>query len=130
MFQKREKPALIWAHLGGLMFPKGETLEQKRERERRHEADVIAAVREAVWKRDRVCRATGKARADDEMHEINSRAKTRGLPPEVRFNTRNCVRLSRKVHHELTANRLTIVVDKPSLGADGPLRFVEKARKA
>lgn len=130
MFPKREKPASIWAHLGGLMFPKGETLEQKRERERRHEADVIAGVRKAVWRRDYCCRATGTARADDEMHEILSRAKTRGLSAEARFNTRNCVRVSKAVHRELTANRLTIVVEDPARGADGPLRFVEKARKA
>lgn len=111
------------------MFPKGETADERKKREREHEADVVRETRRLVWLRDRACRATGKARSDDEMHEIEPRSKTRSQAPEARFNTRNCVRLSRKTHAAVTANRLALVVADAARGANGPLRFEPKAGK-
>ena len=67
------------------------------------------------------------------MHEIVPRSKTRGLPPEQRFSTANCVRLSQKCHHMVTGElghgkRLKIDADA-ALGANGPVMLTWKTGK-
>lgn len=70
---------------------------------------------------------------DDEMHEVVPRSKTRGQPPECRFNRRICCRLCRQCHQSVTGNRIAMaLVDWR--GMDGALAFQlmfqRSARKA
>lgn len=83
---------------------------------------MINDTREACVARDGVCRFTGWRSWRLEMHEIKSRAETRGLPPEQRFNTANCVMLSPAAHMLVTRNVIGIETDEA--GADGTINFV------
>jgi 5-methylcytosine-specific restriction endonuclease McrA len=81
----------------------------------------LSGVREAVVARDRgrcrICEA--KLYTVGEMHEVEPRSKTRGLPNPLRFSTANCLMLCHKCHQAVTEHRLTIKVGPA--GADGPL---------
>lgn len=68
---------------------------QKRETQ----AEVIIRVRAQVFLLDPAC-ICGECRPSvkDEMNEVVPRSKTRGLPPEERFNSGNCIRMSRRCH--------------------------------
>jgi hypothetical protein len=107
----------------GLAFPKGATRKSEQRRKKKTRTELIAEVRRAVWKRDRVCRYTRQARPDDEMHEIVSRAKLRGRPITELFSMSNCIRLSRDTHREVTEHRLRIE-PLTTAGADGLVEFV------
>lgn len=85
--------------------PKRATEKAKRDKAR---AAHILAIRRQVFARDAGCRICGGP--GDEMHEIVSRAKTRGLPNEQRWNLENCVRLCARCHREVTEHRLRIGV--------------------
>lgn len=100
------------------------TREERKVEKKDAEKAVIAAVRVEVFKLDSAC-ICGRCRPSDkdEMHEVVSRAKTRGLPPEVRFSTSNCVRLSRKCHVMVTGEvghgkRLFLSCEDALLGAN------------
>lgn len=109
--------------------PAVKTRKQVKKAKRRTEAEVIAEVRGQVFELDAAC-ICGKCRPSlkfDEMHEIVARSKTRGLPPEERFNVRNCVRLSRKCHAMVTGEighgkRLKLECLDAERGAMGPIR--------
>lgn len=88
-----------------------------------HRRQVIAETRQAVFARDGACRMTGFAAETDECHEVVSRAHTRGMPPEARWNTRNCLRLSRAAHAKVTAHTVEIVFVDEVLGCDGGILF-------
>src|SRR5687767_3689487 len=100
------------------------TRKQKKAEKRKAQSQVIADVRPKVFELDQAC-ICGKCKPSvrfDEMHEIVSRAKTRGLHPEERFNIQNCVRLSRKCHAMVTGEvghgkRLTLECLDPARGA-------------
>jgi hypothetical protein len=85
----------------------------------------IAEVRAAVFAMDPACICGQCRRSDtDQMHEVVSRAKTRGQPIETRFNTGNCVRLSRACHAMVTGEvghgqRLAVTFADPVLMAHG-----------
>ncbi len=102
---------------------RGDEKNAKVRAEERHRA----LVRRMVWKRsDGRCELCGAMDMNPsephEMHEIRSRAQTRGMSPEQRFNTANCLRLCRKDHHDVTENRIRLVLgDK---GANGFVRAV------
>lgn len=108
---------------GGL--GKGKTRKQVKAVKHKDEKAVKIATHEEVWQLDPKCICGDcPPRDDDEMHEVRSRAKTRGLPPEQRFNTANCVRLSRTCHHDTTGivgggKKLRIEVTNDLLGANG-----------
>lgn len=109
--------------------------EDRKEQKKATEADVIDKVRAAVFVLDHSC-ICGRCRpsAKDEMHEVVPRSKTRGLPPEVRFNTANCVRLSRKCHAMVTGElghgkRLKITFADPIIGANGLVTLMWKNGK-
>jgi hypothetical protein len=113
-----------------LTEPDYETIDEQKRREHEHEVAVIAAVREAVNARDGGrCRFTKAAWPKPEMHEIKPRSATRGLPPEQRFNTRNCVMVAPEIHRRITLNQLMIVVHNQQEGADGELSLKPKPRK-
>lgn len=104
--------------------PAEPTREEKKAARKEAEKAVIAEVRIEVFKLDSAC-ICGRCRPsdNDEMHEVVSRAKTRGLPPEVRFNTANCVRLSRSCHRKVTGEvgkgkSLFLTFADPVLGAN------------
>lgn len=64
-------------------------------------------------------------RETDEMHEVIPRSKTRGLPPEQRFNRRNCVRLHRFCHQSVTTNTVKMAfVDET--GMDGGVAILDR----
>lgn len=110
-------------------FGTGASLEDERQARRMHEADVIAAVRLQVFARDRACRCgVCPPRRDDEMHELVPRSRTRGRPPEDRFNMRVCLRLSKEYHEAVTRHRVRIEVVNSEVGANGPVRVVMQAR--
>jgi hypothetical protein len=96
---------------------------KRRNAQRRKDAAVvIAEVRELVFALDGVCAVCGGApRGTDEMHEVRSRAQTRGLPPEERFSRRNCVRLHRACHNDVTEHRVEMAFLDPAEGMDGGL---------
>jgi hypothetical protein len=108
------------------------TIKQEKTEKRAGHRDVVSDVRAKVFELDRAC-ICGKCPPSDtdEMHELESRAKTRGRPPEERFSTKNCVRLSRKCHLETTGDigrgrTLDIQVLDPEKGADGKLMLMFK----
>ncbi len=97
------------ADAGGLS--KGPSRARTKRADHKTEVDVIIETRKAVFERDVACRCGGcRPSHTDEMNEIISRAKTRGLAPEVRFNTRNCIRLSRACHKDVTEHRKALEV--------------------
>jgi hypothetical protein len=102
-------------------FPKGNHKREKRQK-RQQAREWIGVVRELVFRLDPRCVVCGGApTANDEMHEIVPRSKTRGLPPEQRFNRGNCVRLHGHCHREVTENRTRLTFLEPKLGVDGGL---------
>lgn len=94
----------------------------------------IAAVRAQVFTRDGQCRVSGLKSDDfDELHEDPSRAKSRGLPMDERFNSRVCIRLNREIHRLVTEKQIQIVKVDPVLGFDGEIRVIcveKEARRA
>lgn len=63
------------------------------------------------------------------MHEMASRAQLRGKPPEEVFTTRNCLRLCRDCHHDVTQHRKTLI-PRTEAGADGVVDVVLGGRAA
>jgi hypothetical protein len=122
---------------GGSTPPTGATLRfakpTRAEREHREAAErqdanaIIAATREEVFRLDVVCGACGgRPRQTDEMHEVVSRAKTRGLPPTERFNRRVCIRLHRTCHHQTTLNEIRMAFLDTEAGIDGGLLIQQR----
>lgn len=83
----------------------------------------LAWLRGVVFARSVVCQLCGEAERSTphEMHEVVSRARTRGLPPWMRFNPWNCCRLCRECHADVTDHRVDVVFMAPDHGADGAL---------
>lgn len=110
-------------------FPKGNHKREKRQK-RKQAGEWIGVVRELVFRLDPCCAVCkGAARHDDEMHEIVPRSKTRGLPPEQRFNRANCVRLHRGCHRDVTEKRTRMTFLDPKLGVDGGLLVRREGRE-
>jgi hypothetical protein len=116
---RKEQPAVL-------------TRQREKAVKRKSAAAVISEVRAAVWVLDAAC-ICGRCKPSkfDEMHELDARSKTRGRPPEDRFNVRNCVRLSRHCHAMVTGEvghgkRLQLEVLDQTRGAMGPIRGVFK----
>lgn len=91
---------------------------EKRSR-RREASDVIRQVRADVWARScgrcEVCgrteaetAASGVLKATHEMHELETRAETRGRPPEERFSLENCIRVCPPCHALFTARQIAM----------------------
>jgi hypothetical protein len=105
-----------------------ETRDAAAVRQRLLEAQTITAVRQIVFATRFSCQLCRGARTaecaglPDEMHEDPPRSKTRGLPPEVRFNARVCARLCHACHADVTEHRLRIVFLDPVRGFLGPVR--------
>ena len=81
----------------------------KTKAKKREQSKVVATVREEVFALDPKCiSGLHPPSLHDQMHELVSRAKTRGRPPKDRFSTKNCVRLSPATHADVTENRCVI----------------------
>lgn len=104
-----------------LGLPKGPTRAKLKEARDAAEAAQITATYAIVAPRDGGCRFTGWGQA--QMHEIISRAQTRGRPPAERFNTRICIMLHPDVHLMVTRNVIRITAADVAAGADGTIRF-------
>lgn len=100
-------------------FGIGQTIDQEKAAREAAEVKVIKKVRLAVFSLRRACQVCHGRRVSeceglpDEMHEDPSRAKTRGLPPDERFNLRVCGRLCHACHRDVTENRLRLVFEDP-----------------
>lgn len=107
----------------------GRTTAEVTTMKRRTTALVITAVRAYIWMTRPTCQAChGRRVAEcgglpDEMHEDPPRSKTRGLPPEERFNLLVCARLCAACHKDVTEHRITLTVD-PVKGFLGPVEVV------
>lgn len=104
----------------------GETRDEQQAREHRLEVAVIHAVHEWIWHQRPYCQLCHGMRqheclGPDEMHEDPPRSKTRGLPPEQRFNLLVCGRLCQACHSDVTHRRLTIVFLDPLRRFMGPI---------
>lgn len=88
-------------------------------------AAQITAVREDIFThRDLACRVTGLSSEFDQLHEDPPRSKTRGLPPEQRFNRHVCIRLNAKIHQLVTEKKIRLVKVDPVRGFDGPIQVI------
>ncbi len=107
----------------------GESRDDRKLREHFEEVLQIQVIHAYIWLTRPVCQLCGGGRRaecmglEDQMHEDPSRAKTRGLPPDQRFNLLICGRLCAACHEDVTHNRIRIVFDNPALGFLGPVRI-------
>lgn len=118
------------ARAGG--FGKGPTRKQVKAEKKAVHRDVVAETRAEVFALDTVCVVCGLPPGPtDAMHEILSRAQTRGMSPEQRFNRKNCVRVHdgpgydchRRITGDLGGGRTRIEFLDPAQGVDGGLRI-------
>ena len=100
-----------------LGIPKGKTSDEKYAEEHAAEVKQIRKTREKVGKRTDHCEYCGDSEAETAMkhpkstHEMNEdppRSKTRGLPPEQRFNVYVCGRACAPCHQLITDNVIII----------------------
>lgn len=98
----------------------GATVKEARRLKKAHEVDVIIATRDYIWATRPVCQLCRGNRYlagfTDEMHEEPPRSRTRGLPPDKRFNPIVCGRLCAICHRDVTEHRLRIVFADRALG--------------
>lgn len=118
------------AAAGGL--GKGPTRREVKVQRRAAHRDVVAEVRELVFRLDPQCVVClGPAEPTDAMNEVVPRSKTRGLPPEERFNRGNCCRVHdgplRSCHRDITENRTVLEFMDPRKGMDGGLIIYRRA---
>lgn len=105
-----------------LAFGKGVSRKREKRDKKAIHRDTVAEVRAEVFRLDVVCAiCLGKPHTTDEMNEVIARSKTRGLAPSMRFNRRNCVRLHRACHQQVTEHRIELGFVEPRLGVDGGL---------
>lgn len=104
----------------------GESISEKKERLHALEVDQIAKTRAEIWLKRTCCQACRGMRPTgglpDEMHEWPSRAMTRGLPADQRFNVKVCCRLCHACHADVTEKRMAVVPIVEDLGFEGPIR--------
>ena len=109
--------------------PKPPPRKRERQRKRREENAWVKTVREQVVDRDQGCRACREMRARPDlslpmqMHELEYRSHTRGLPMRERVNTRVSVLLCARCHRDLHAHRLSVHIEDDAKGANGALIF-------
>ena len=102
---------------------------KERTAKRATENEVKAVTRALVFRLDPRCVVClGPPSADDEMHEVIPRSKTRGRPPEERFNRQVCCRLCPSDHARVTANGITMAFLDSDAGVDGGLVFQYQLR--
>lgn len=109
-----------------MLLPKPRSHRLERAAKKAHRKRVIRQIREEVRQRDLRCRHCGGTEGRLEMHELRSRARLRGKPPEEIFNRRNCLMLCSACHRAVTEHRL-IASPTGGAGADGDVDFKERA---
>jgi 5-methylcytosine-specific restriction endonuclease McrA len=105
-----------------MLLPKPRSLRLERAAKKTHRKNVIRRVREYVLQRDLRCRHCGGTEGRLEMHELRSRARLRGKPPEAIFTSANCVMLCTECHRAVTEHRL-VASPATAAGADGDITF-------
>jgi hypothetical protein len=118
---KKKQALLVYKQQAAIGI--GETQDERRRRKRSALTQQKLDTHDQVWVRDPWCRVTRIASDDDTMHEDPSRAKTRGLPPDQRFNTMICIRLSPVVHEYVQRGKIILTKLDPVRGFDGPIRW-------
>jgi hypothetical protein len=104
----------------------GRSRDAIRRDKRAHRAEVIGRNREAVFHRDRVCRrCSAPGKDSDHCHEVVSRARLRGKPPEEIFTLTNCCRLCPTCHEIVTRNR-EFIVFTTFHGCEDQIHFVTR----
>jgi len=122
---RTDKQAALLAYKRAAPIAIQETHAEANARADRIEAAVITAVHDWIWAQRPWCQLCAGSRRDecagfpDEMHEDPPRSKTRGLPPEQRFNLIICGRLCKACHRDVTEHRLRVVFDNPAHGFMG-----------
>jgi hypothetical protein len=120
-----------------LWLAKGKTKHEEDAEYHAREVTHKRDTRAKVWKRSSTCESCDDTeqqtaqkwpKAEHEMHENESRAKTRGRAPEERFSTANCARTCGICHSQITANRRRFLPLTPA-GMDGSY-FVQRAASA
>ena len=112
----------------GLPLKKPEPRQRVQRRKRRVESTVKQTVRAQCQHRDGDCRLGGypghTCGGESEWAHLgkNKRARTRGMPPEVRHTTAGSLMLCTDAHRAYDAGRMTIEALTPD-GADGYLLF-------
>lgn len=132
MIRRKKRRSRFADYYASCALAKGETRAERKKVAHAAEAAVIAATRAQVFDRDKACRACCGSRRcflDDQMDEIVPRSKTRGLPPEERFNTRNCIRYCAWCHQDKTENRLRATPVEPARGADGDVMHEQDGKR-
>ena len=109
-----------------MLLPKPKSQRLERAAKKAHRKRVIRRIREEVRQRDLRCRRCSGTEGRLEMHELQSRARLRGKPPEEIFNRRNCLMLCSACHRAVTEHRLIATMGEA--GADGDVDFKERAR--
>jgi hypothetical protein len=119
-----QKAALI--HKQWSAYGIGLTRAQEKAKADAHENEVIKQVHDYIWATRpscQLCHGSRLVRRPDHMHEDPSRAQTRGMPPEQRFNLVVCGRLCEFCHRDVTHNVIRIVFKDRSLGFMGELTY-------
>lgn len=107
-----------------LTFAKGRSRDaEKREADQAQSARV-REVRRLVWLRSSQCECCGARHGRHEMNETHSRARTAGRTPELRFDTRWCVRMCATCHRLFHAEKLVVYFEDAS-GADGRMQWFD-----
>ena len=115
MIRRRTKARTNASNCPDLALAKGQPYRAVKAERDRHASSVIKAVRADVFAASSVCACCGDnerqsaakwPKGAHEMNEDPSRAKTRGLPPELRFNLKVCMRICPGCHVKYTANTL------------------------
>lgn len=122
-----------------LALSKGPSLADEKTARHAKEVEQITLTREQVWTRSEdKCEFCGDTeretaakshRARHEMNETIERSKTRGLPPEERFNTRICARNCVPCHRDFHGKLLRIAYDDPVNRLDGSFTVLRKDRQ-
>jgi len=97
---------------------------RRRSKKRAAAGPWIAWVRDYVFRTRsgcQLCHGGAGVNAPHEMHEVVSRAQTRGRPAHERFNPWNCARLCGKCHGDVTARRVDILLVDVDDGCEGSL---------
>ncbi len=117
----------------GLAFPKGRTRKAEKRDGKAAQSARVQLVHEDVWDRGLVCQGCGGTETETDrrcpvpghqMDEAYSRAHTRGMTPERRFDTRWCLRACANCHLVHTENVGQWWFQSLVDGANGPVALV------
>lgn len=113
--------------------PTGRTAERRKLK--REEERYRLNVKRKVWKRSSFCELCADSEdqtaakspvREHDMHETTSRAQTRGLPKEERFNLTICLRACRPCHDKIHTKEIAVAFHDYRRGANGDYDVVDR----